>query len=320
MQESFYTTQTISKEEMRALMQRSNHPAVFRYAFMYAAFMVMNVAVIYTWHQSFYLFAISQISYAVLCCSIFASLHETAHGTAFASKRLNKIAAFLAGFAHIYPSSLFRELHFAHHRFTHIPGKDPEISIGHRPAPSILLHLNLYLSWLTGLPLLLFKVLMLISGLLWMPEWIRKNLFPFVSPTKRKAIFIECFVFSIFYAALIFYGISENQSMAGILVGQILGHCLLAFYLSMEHNGLPHEGSILEKTRSINAHAFVKLVMWNMPYHAEHHAYPAIPFHALAQAHQRLEQELRHKDDTHFSFHKKAFSDLITGRAKKDTP
>ena len=29
----------------------------------------------------------------------------------------------------------------------------------------------------------------------------------------------------------------------------------------------------------------VRLLMWNMPYHAEHHLYPSIPFHRLADAH-----------------------------------
>ena len=29
----------------------------------------------------------------------------------------------------------------------------------------------------------------------------------------------------------------------------------------------------------------VRLFAWNMPYHAEHHAYPAVPFHALPRLH-----------------------------------
>ena len=32
----------------------------------------------------------------------------------------------------------------------------------------------------------------------------------------------------------------------------------------------------------------MKLFAWNMPYHAEHHAYPAIPFHALPRLHARV--------------------------------
>jgi fatty acid desaturase len=34
--------------------------------------------------------------------------------------------------------------------------------------------------------------------------------------------------------------------------------------------------------------------MWNMPFHAEHHLYPAIPFHLLPAAHRVLRQHLAH--------------------------
>ena len=32
--------------------------------------------------------------------------------------------------------------------------------------------------------------------------------------------------------------------------------------------------------------------MWNMPYHAEHHLYPSIPFHRLGDAHTALRARL----------------------------
>jgi fatty acid desaturase len=32
--------------------------------------------------------------------------------------------------------------------------------------------------------------------------------------------------------------------------------------------------------------------MWNMPYHAEHHLYPSIPFHRLADAHTLIRSKL----------------------------
>ena len=37
----------------------------------------------------------------------------------------------------------------------------------------------------------------------------------------------------------------------------------------------------LENTRTTLTLALVRLVAWNMPYHVEHHSYPAVPFHAL---------------------------------------
>ena len=46
----------------------------------------------------------------------------------------------------------------------------------------------------------------------------------------------------------------------------------------MDRNGLTN-------TRTTLTNAAVRLLMWNMPFHAEHHLYPSIPFHRLADAH-----------------------------------
>ncbi len=40
-----------------------------------------------------------------------------------------------------------------------------------------------------------------------------------------------------------------------------------------------------------------------MPYHAEHHAYPAIPFHALPKLHEEIVEEIKHKNLSHAEFH-----------------
>jgi fatty acid desaturase len=100
----------------------------------------------------------------------------------------------------------------------------------------------------------------------------------------------------------------------GITIGLLIGHCFLASYTAAEHNGLPHEGSIVEKTRSIAAPAFVKFLMWNMPYHAEHHSYPAVPFHALPQLHELMKEELIHKGQDHPGFHWMVFKETTVGR------
>ena len=36
----------------------------------------------------------------------------------------------------------------------------------------------------------------------------------------------------------------------------------------------------------------MRLLMWNMPFHTEHHLYPSIPFHRLPDAHTALRARL----------------------------
>ncbi len=310
MKEEFHKKDIIPKEQMKSLLVRNNHPALFRFSFMIFSFLIMNGFIIWSWDTSILLFIVPSIIYGIICCSIFASLHETAHGTAFRTNSLNKTSAIISGFFHFYPPSLFRELHFMHHRHTHVPGKDPEISMGDQPAPSVLSNAGIYTGWLSGLPLMLFKLFMIISGCFGMPEFIRKKIFPFVHPKKRKIIFIECLLFMIGYALIFYVLMFFDFNIWAILIGQLVGHIILAFYLSMEHNGLPHEGNIFNKTRSINTNKWIKLIMWNMPYHAEHHAFPAIPFHALPDLNKAIEPHLIHKKEGHVDFHRKVIQNF----------
>ena len=50
---------------------------------------------------------------------------------------------------------------------------------------------------------------------------------------------------------------------------------------------------MLENTRTTFTTALVRLIAWNMPFHAEHHAYPAVPFHKLPRFHEFVRQHLR---------------------------
>lgn len=303
MNEHFHQSQRLPKATMHALMRRSDGPALRRFSFLYLALLGASVWAVHSFHRSRWELLLSQLVLGILGCSMFAALHETAHGTAFRSQRLNRLAAALAGLAHVYTPTVFRELHFTHHRHTHEPGRDPEISVGTMPVPAVVSRLPLYLFWLTGLPFLAFKIGLLFSSALGMPELLRQRLYPFVRPEVRGKLALESALFLAFYGGLGFLAVEVLPGLWAIFVGQVVTHCFLAVYVTPEHNGLPHEGDILSRTRSMRAGALLKFLMWNMPYHAEHHAYPAVPFHALPALHVELLEELREKDLGYARFH-----------------
>ena len=203
MTEHFHRSKSISKEKLKSLIERKDHPAILRFSTLYLLFVLASIWVILSWDGVWWNWLLSQLGFGLLCCSMFAVEHETVHGTAFKTKRGNQIAASLAGLAHLYPSSIFRELHFMHHRHTHIPGLDPEISLGNQPGPAILQNPPIYLVWLTGFPLLSFKIMMLIFGALGMPEFARSKLYPFINPKRRRMIAMESILVLGFTAMLI---------------------------------------------------------------------------------------------------------------------
>lgn len=304
MEETFHTSQKLPTSLLRELMVRKNHPAVPRFVIMQLLFIVTCYWVVVAWHSSLWEVILSQLSFGLLSASIFACNHETVHRTAFKSIVLNRIAAAICGFECLYASTAFKELHFTHHRHTHEPGLDPEISFGNTPIPSVLRALPTYLAWCTGLPMLVFKVFMVLCGSIGMPEPIRKFAFPFIRPEVRMKLWIESLLISLTYTLIIYLAMNVNSGFWALLLAQVTGHLMLSGYLAAEHNGLPHEETnIFKKTRSMNCSKFMKIWMWNMTYHAEHHAYPAIPFHALPELHQLLKEEITHKDLTYSKFH-----------------
>jgi fatty acid desaturase len=71
-----------------------------------------------------------------------------------------------------------------------------------------------------------------------------------------------------------------------------LGQPPLRAYLLAEHTGCTQDRNGLTNTRTTLTSAPVRLLMWDMPYHAEHHLFPSIPFHRLADAHAAVRDRL----------------------------
>jgi fatty acid desaturase len=50
---------------------------------------------------------------------------------------------------------------------------------------------------------------------------------------------------------------------------------------------------MLENTRTTYTNPAIRFLAWNMPYHAEHHIFPAMPFHRLPEANRMIATRLR---------------------------
>ena len=45
-------------------------------------------------------------------------------------------------------------------------------------------------------------------------------------------------------------------------------------------------------TRNVYVHPVISFVYWDMQYHIEHHMFPAVPFHALKNLHEKVKDQL----------------------------
>jgi fatty acid desaturase len=223
--------------------------------------------------------------HGIVLVFLFAPLHEAAHRTAFRSRWLNDAVAWLCGAVLILPPSYFRAFHFTHHRFTQDPARDPELA---SPKPATL---RAYLWHLTGLPYWRERVATTVRHARGRVEE------PFIVATLRPRMVREARVLLAAYGLIALASLALASPAAVVLwvAPALLGQPFLRAYLLAEHTLCPLVPDMLRNTRTTHSLPLVRRLAWNMPYHAEHHAYPAIPFHALPQAHALLAERIEHQ-------------------------
>ncbi len=291
MEESFHVTQRIPREDLLRLCRRSNGPGLVRIATqlgLLAATVALATVADATWQRV----AAAALSGVVLA-SFFAPHHECSHLTAFSSRRLNQVIAWVASVPLFTSPAVYRELHWQHHRHTHDPEHDPEIAL--RPAMlgawprGVLGHLLT----LSGVELLALRLLLTVFVAAGPNAGVCAKYLPYVRlELRRRCIWESRAVLVLDLLLIVAFGRAVGPLAVAVTV--FVSHAALSFYLTPEHRGLPYEGTVLARTRSIDTNAIVRFFMWNMPFHAEHHAYPAVPFHALPRTRTLVRPELRH--------------------------
>jgi fatty acid desaturase len=209
--------------------------------------------------------------------ALFAPAHETMHQTAFASRRANAIIGWLTSCPSLLNWHFYTAFHLAHHRHTQVRGLDPELMAETRAT------VRGYVLRVLGVPFWTLRL-----RVVW--DCWRGDLgaYPFVSVAAAPKI-----VRSVRAMTLIMVG---GAAAAGLVFGwatpllywigpQLLGQPPLRAYLLAEHTGCTEDRNGLTNTRTTLTCAPVRLLMWEMPYHAEHHLFPSIPFHRLVDAH-----------------------------------
>jgi fatty acid desaturase len=240
------------------------------------------------------LLPVALIAHGIVLVFLFAPLHESVHRTAFRSRRVNDAVAWVSGLALVLPSNWFRAFHFAHHRHTQIAGLDPELEMKEVETwPDYLIHLSGWRYW-KGVVLLLVRNA---SG---------RAAAPFVSATLAPRLVREARIMLAVYAALaaLSFAFRTDAALVYWIAPAILGQPFLRAYLLAEHTGLPLVEDFWENTRTTLTGAPLRFLAWNMPFHAEHHANPAVPFYALPEEHRRERGKLKAVSPGYIAFHR----------------
>ncbi len=211
---------------------------------------------------------------------LFTLEHECTHKTPFASDSLCDRVGAVTGALILNPFTWFRYFHLAHHRFTNQPG-DPELD---SPKPETRAQ---WLWHVSGLPLWgasIRLILRLASG--------RET--PAYLPARARArAEREARLLLGVYALAALTLLWSPLILWLWVIPLLLGQPFLRVYLLAEHGDCPQVADMFANTRTTFTTALVRFFAWNMPYHAEHHVFPAVPFDKLPALHQQMREHLR---------------------------
>jgi fatty acid desaturase len=217
--------------------------------------------------------------------ALFAPVHESVHYTAFKSRRLNLVVGWLASVPTLINATFYRLYHYAHHRHTQDPQRDPEL-VG--PLPQSLWQYALRISgW--GY----YRGRVEFFGRILRNDW---STMPYIPERERGRVRRSvAAMLAIFIAVLALWSWLDPAGPWLFWIGPVaLAQPILRAMLLAEHTLCTNDDDGLTNTRTTLTNALVHLVHWNMAYHAEHHLYPSIPFHLLPQAHRAIGGRFRH--------------------------
>ena len=216
--------------------------------------------------------------------ALFAPIHETMHNTAFASRRANAWVGWLAACPSLLNRQFYTAFHLAHHRHTQDPERDPELG-GPKPDNAAS-----YLARIGALPYWRTRLGVLRDG--WRGDL---SAYPYITDRVAPEVVASLRLMSLFVlacAALSMVLVGWWAPLVFWLIPQAIGQPFLRLYLLTEHTLCSMDANGLTNTRTTLTNAAMRLLMWNMSYHTEHHLYPSIPFHRLPAAHATLRSRL----------------------------
>src|SRR4051812_32225561 len=119
----------IAKGELGVLQQRSDARGLLRLFGHVAA--IAGAGLVYTLalqrSSLLIVHALGALALGFPLVTLFSTMHECVHKTAFESRRLNATVAWFAGLLSFYNSTFYWPYHVWHHRYTQLPGQDPEL-------------------------------------------------------------------------------------------------------------------------------------------------------------------------------------------------
>lgn len=275
----------VPRKEMKALMQRSDQPAIRDTFLLFGTMLICATAGWLLWPAFWSLpfWAVYGVFYG---SAMDSRWHECSHGTAFKTPWMNNLVYNIACFCMIRNPHSWRWSHARHHTDTYIVGRDPEIAIMRPPVFFKLIgnFFGIFDAW-SGWGRMLLNA----TGRLDPEEQ------TYIPESEHHKVIRVARLWCLIYAATLALALWLGSILPLMVIG------LPRLYGAWHHvmTGLLQHGGLADNvndhrlnSRTVLMNRFSRFVYWNMNYHVEHHMFPMVPYHALPKLHALIRHDL----------------------------
>jgi fatty acid desaturase len=298
----------LTRRELKALMARSDRPALARLALWIAALgatgslVWLALGTVWVWPAMFV--------HGVLLVHHFSLQHECVHYTAFRTRWLNDVVGRICGTIILLPHSFFRYEHCDHHTWTQLKGRDPELI-------ELPISLGRYLWYVSSIPYWRAKLAELarhVRGRL--SETERR----FIPRGEEGRVFREARIMAAIHGGVLAYALATGWGAPfWFWWGPVLlGEPVMRAIRLTEHVGRPNVDDLKENTRTNLVGPVTRFLCWNMNYHAEHHYAASVPFHALPKLHEKLRGYVHVEERGYLGAHRDILAQLTGRKPRSD--
>jgi fatty acid desaturase len=212
--------------------------------------------------------------------------HECGHGTAFKTRWMNDVVYQMACFQVFRRPTAWRWSHARHHTDTLVVGRDPEISAT-VPTNWVALVSNIFaLSHVKGeLPKVINNILGRIS----------EEDKTYIPEMEWPKLVRDARVWGAIYLVVIATAVFTKSWLPVLFIGlpSLYGAWLYHFFGLTQHAGMPENVTDHRlNCRTVEMNPVFRFLYWNMNYHAEHHMFPMVPYHALPRLQEAVKNDM----------------------------
>jgi len=285
--------EVVTREMLKTLRHRRNSPALLRLT-VHAVSIVLSGVLLWKTHDTLWTILWMPV-FGTLVALLFGPLHECSHGTAFRTRWLNELTGHMCGFLGNRPFLYFRYRHTAHHTFTQHPLLDPDRVPLSRSLVMYVIEMFGYKFW---------KMVVDYHWRCCQGKFDASDV-RCIAPREIPRVIREFRVVMAGYVVIFTaaYLLDPWAPLVLIIGPRLTGEILLRFLRMSEHTGTEDSPDLLRNTRTTKVSKILHFFYWEMPYHAEHHLAPSVPFHALKQLHAAVGDKVTHTGVGLFKVH-----------------